>query len=269
MAKRRKADKPDKPDDRPWDEEQWEAFMRESDLRSARYGEILETVMDDPDRDRIIAKEMGWDWLTEALDERDTAPAAGESDDDGPDGAGDKQTPGAAALKDEEDDEDETDHDLDLEDFDLEADDIDVDEPPAGQAAARRRGRHSIPAYRLAFKVGMKVHEALRPYSSKAVDDQDDDVGERLGKASIGCHIAAAKISGGHAMGYEDDVLCGNIANCKRGLAGAREAEEALLELKKEGELPAELVDSLLPDVRSVIAAVQARIEELRARVWW
>jgi hypothetical protein len=267
MAKRKEDPEFDPPDERPWDEEKWEAFMRESDLRSARYGEILETVMDDPDRDRIIAKEMGWDWLSEALDEREAAGA-----DKG--AAQDAEVEGTAADaaqddENEEDDGDDIEHDVDLDDFDLDEADIDVGEPAEGDAAARRRGRHSIPAYRLAFKVGMKVHEALRPYSSKAVDDHDDEVGERLGKAAIGCHIAAAKISGGHAMGYEDDVLCGNIVNCKRGLAGVKEAEEALLELKKEGVLPAELVDGLLPDVRSVIDAVQARIEELRARVWW
>jgi hypothetical protein len=45
----------------PWGEDQWERFMKESDVRSARYGELLETLMDHPERDEIIAREMGWD----------------------------------------------------------------------------------------------------------------------------------------------------------------------------------------------------------------
>ena len=79
MAKRKKAESEGgQDDDRPWDEERWEAFMRESDLRSARYGEILETVMDDPNRDRIIAREMGWEWLEEALDDGTRPPPRGK-----------------------------------------------------------------------------------------------------------------------------------------------------------------------------------------------
>ena len=90
------------PDDRPWDEEKWEAFMRESDLRAARFGELLETLMDEPDRHRIIAKEMGWDWLTEALDERDAAKARGEIvDDDDDDDLGVSTTAAVKLLESE------------------------------------------------------------------------------------------------------------------------------------------------------------------------
>src|SRR2546425_483984 len=49
------------PDDRPWTEEQWERFMEKSDVRSAKFGELLETFIDHPDRDELIAHEMGWD----------------------------------------------------------------------------------------------------------------------------------------------------------------------------------------------------------------
>ena len=49
------------PDDPPWTEDQWERFMQRSDVRSAKFGELLETLRDHPDRDEIIAREMGWD----------------------------------------------------------------------------------------------------------------------------------------------------------------------------------------------------------------
>ncbi|OQW96659.1 MAG: hypothetical protein BWK77_04000 [Verrucomicrobia bacterium A1] len=54
--------------DRRMDEFGWEKFMRESDQRSDQFGKLLEKYMDHPDRDRIVAREMGWSWMEEALD---------------------------------------------------------------------------------------------------------------------------------------------------------------------------------------------------------
>src|SRR5256885_4028641 len=61
------------PEDKEWDEFDYERFMRESDARTDKYAELLEKYMDHPDRDKIIAKEMGWTWLEEALDEEEKA----------------------------------------------------------------------------------------------------------------------------------------------------------------------------------------------------
>lgn len=43
-----------------WDEYDWERFLREQDLRTERYLELLERYVDHPQRDEMIAKEMGW-----------------------------------------------------------------------------------------------------------------------------------------------------------------------------------------------------------------
>lgn len=51
-----------------WDELRYEQFLRESDARTERYGRLLEKYADHPDSERIIAREMGWTWLEEALD---------------------------------------------------------------------------------------------------------------------------------------------------------------------------------------------------------
>jgi hypothetical protein len=241
--------------DRPWNEEEWEAFMKDGDLRAARFGEILETVMDHPDRDALIDRHMGWD-------EPDEPDEADESAGDDPD------------------------HDPD---FDPEA----IMEQAAAEVAAEKAERERlglsspddsfdeeeeeediIPAYKLAREVGLRVHAALKPFmEARTPDDVEnwdrDDIDEKLGEAYIGCMIAAAKIAGGHAMGYEDDVLCGNIANVKRGLAGADQCEQAMLFLREQGTVPAEVVDKLLPDVRAVQQAVRERIDELREGVWW
>ena len=64
-------------DDQPervWDEYQWERFLQQQDRKTERYMELLEKYMDHPERDQIIAREMGWshllgaedDWIEEA-----------------------------------------------------------------------------------------------------------------------------------------------------------------------------------------------------------
>lgn len=53
-----------------WDEFRCEELLRESDTRNAKYRSLLEKYLDHPDRDRIIAHEMGWTWIGDALDEK-------------------------------------------------------------------------------------------------------------------------------------------------------------------------------------------------------
>src|SRR6187549_1544371 len=61
--------------DKVWDEYDWERFLQEQDRKTERYMELLEKYLDHPDRDQIIAREMGWthlmdedgkDWTEEA-----------------------------------------------------------------------------------------------------------------------------------------------------------------------------------------------------------
>ncbi len=48
-----------------WDEYDWERFLQQQDRKTERYMELLEKYIDDPDRDQIIAREMGWTHLVE------------------------------------------------------------------------------------------------------------------------------------------------------------------------------------------------------------
>ena len=59
-----------------WDEFRCEELLRESDARGDKYRRLLEKYLDHPDRDRIIAHEMGWTWIEEALDENEQTPLA-------------------------------------------------------------------------------------------------------------------------------------------------------------------------------------------------
>jgi len=51
--------------DKVWDEYDWERFLQQQDRKTERYMELLEKYIDDPNRDQIIAREMGWNHLLE------------------------------------------------------------------------------------------------------------------------------------------------------------------------------------------------------------
>jgi hypothetical protein len=54
--------------ERMWDEYDWERFLQQQDGKTEKYMQLLETYLDDPRRDEIIAREMGW---TQLLDEKE------------------------------------------------------------------------------------------------------------------------------------------------------------------------------------------------------
>ena len=54
--------------ERVWDEYQWERFLQQQESKAEKYMRLLEEYLDDPQRDEIIAREMGW---TQLLDARD------------------------------------------------------------------------------------------------------------------------------------------------------------------------------------------------------
>lgn len=61
----------DEPDN-IWDEYDWERFLQQQDRKTEKYMELLERYIDDPNRDQIIAREMGWNHLLDK-DGRDWA----------------------------------------------------------------------------------------------------------------------------------------------------------------------------------------------------
>src|ERR1700733_6260525 len=56
------ADFYDEPE-RAWDEYDWERFLQQQDSKTERYMELFEKYIDHPNRDQIIAQEMGWTHL--------------------------------------------------------------------------------------------------------------------------------------------------------------------------------------------------------------
>lgn len=54
---------PENHSDNCWDEYAWERFLQEQERRTEKYMGLIEKYMDHPDRDAIIAREMGWTHL--------------------------------------------------------------------------------------------------------------------------------------------------------------------------------------------------------------
>jgi hypothetical protein len=57
-----------------WDEYTWERFLQEQDRNTEKYFQLLEQYMDHPDRDEIIAEQMGWSLMDDQEIEQDFDP---------------------------------------------------------------------------------------------------------------------------------------------------------------------------------------------------
>src|SRR5262249_9786985 len=128
--------------EQPWNEDQWEKFLKESEVRSAKFGELLETLMDHPDRDAIIDREMGWD-----------------RDDDNP--AVEWMEDMLETQEDEDDDESFEMNDDDESKTEIEEDD---DEPWEDHELKKMQ------YYTKAFDFGLHVHDQLKPYLTSEED---------------------------------------------------------------------------------------------------
>jgi hypothetical protein len=90
-----------------WDEFRCEQLLRESDMTGEKYRRLLEKYADHPDSERIIAHEMGWTWIVEALDEQEAAGGdsaneeGAENEEDGDDEQGDMDGDSSDAAEDD------------------------------------------------------------------------------------------------------------------------------------------------------------------------
>jgi hypothetical protein len=210
-------------------EEEWEALLMQADLRAVKFGELLETLADHPQRDAQISHDMGWneDETEASEEERQAWEEMRQAMQDAAEEIEERQRLGLP-LEDEE-------------------------------------GRvEDIPAYAAALTLELQIVKALKLLPSHARDED-----EALADALVGMGLAAAKIAGGHGLGYDDESICGNIVNNKRALAGVRQCRRGLTELRDDGRLDKKAADVLLDECRRVEELIAARIEDLRARVWW
>lgn len=67
--------------ERAWDEYEWERFLQQQDKKTEKYMELLEKYLDHPQRDQIIAREMGWTHLVNSEDWSEQVDAMLEDED--------------------------------------------------------------------------------------------------------------------------------------------------------------------------------------------
>jgi len=185
---------------------------------------LLETLIDHPNRDEIIAKEMGWDKL-------------------------EKQAHDDFDVSNIEFDESE---ELEEADESFSAEDSDED-------ALRR-----IPAYSASFDWSVRVHDALKPYLETEASELDESPLEEGLQATMSCYSIAAKIAGGDAIGYDDslcgNIVCCKkaLAFADESLQGLSELRtcgvidsEILNKLIEDGQHVRQLVETRIEDLRS------------------
>lgn len=226
----------DQPNDRPWSEAEWDAFLDRADFCSARYQELFETLADDPERDKIIGREMGWDesepqtetpWLREMEQQAESEPA-GESW-----SRGEGAEEASASIHAQ----------LDAEDAAL----------------------NSIPAYREALAFGDAVRLAIMAMPQDGEAEPDDDLIQTLTQALA----IAAKVAAGHGIGYHDQVLGGNIAQCRRAIEAADGCAVSLQCIAQKRLIESPTASRLQQQLARVRDTLELRLKELRSRVWW
>ena len=225
----------DRRDDEEWDEYDWERFLQRSEVRAARFQELFETLLNHPDRDEIIAREMGWD-----------------------------KSPNKCPK---DQDCSQCDERFDCEIYEMsrlasEAEDIEDDADLQDLVASFEEVKE-IPAYRRAEDFAALLEKALQEHVADWENNED------AVNAYMSAHMVAAQIAGGHGIGYERDSLCGNIANCKRAVRNLQSCIEQLADFPTQGELPPAEAARLRAEAEQVGVELDRWIESLRARVWW
>jgi hypothetical protein len=220
--------------DAPMDEFQWEKFMRASDARADQYGALLEKFMDHPDRDRIIARAMGWDWMEEALDEQARARADAHK---GPETEEDPPADGPA----------------------LEPD-------PQTEGVDWVRNEHGHPEHPLVLRarqqaVGMWKHAEARGWLAEKADA---DLRELICEAEA----AGAKMAGAlNHLAYRDDTGGGFVvANLKRALGHLHRALSAAEKVAGKGLLEPDWLQAAQRDLFAIREDVLALMQRFRGK---
>ncbi len=219
-----------------WDEHDWERFFQRAETRVAKYQELSETLRNHPRRGEIIAQEMGWDQATNDCDCAETNCRRCDHR-----------------------------HECELyEMLRLTSEPANIeDDPDAQELIACFEQVKRIPAYCRAEALAMKLEEALQ--ASAWDGSVDEDVRSTL----LSAQMTSAQIAGGHGMGYDQDSLCGNIANCKRALRSLSDCLAGISSLEQRAILAAGIAAQLRAEGEQVSTELNRWIESLRALIWW
>ncbi|HEY5909944.1 MAG TPA: hypothetical protein VJA21_05000 [Verrucomicrobiae bacterium] len=238
------------PEDKEWDEFDYEKFMRECDARTDKYGELLDKYMDHPDRDRIIAREMGWTTLEEALEAEEM---------DKEDRPADKQAEAPDALNFEPGEEETDQHALEVPD--------DIPEPvpdPATEGidwVRKEDGHVSHPLALRAFEDGAAFWHKLKELGLEKLEDED------LGDLLHEYRTTSAKLAGAlNSLAYGRHLTQGPfvVACLKRALGHLHAAQAALEKVVDKKLLPTETTSGLRGEFFALREDVLKLMEEFR-----
>ena len=225
-------------EDDAWDEEQWEAFLRDNDRRVDRYMELFFTFLrkhprpPEADAEAIAAwKEQLRAFLRNKGWRRD-----------------DLILPFIWLDEDPSDDEHEL---LDLADEFIEAD-LDADDVPFDDL-------EHLPLYRHAFELTSEVLDWAHGLEG---DLKDSNL------VQFCSHVMQipANIARGHGIGIDREGLGGNIACVKRGLNEANDALDLLRLMKSAPYMDAATYRAVYERVYEVRNAMGLYVQDLRAR---
>ena len=121
------------------------------------------------------------------------------------------------------------------------------------------RGAGKIPAYRSAVKLSRAVNEfALKIYETKQGKPEID----RLYRKA---NLIAAKIAGGHCLGYDREFFAENIRLCREAKEASCDCEK-VLSLLLEQDFETQTVLSLRELIRDIIKEITAWIRGLESQ---
>ncbi|HYG35069.1 MAG TPA: hypothetical protein VEC99_09810, partial [Clostridia bacterium] len=242
------------PEDKEWDEFDYEKFMRECDARTDKYAELLDKYIDHPDRDHIIAKEMGWTWLEEAIEDEaeiDGEPAKTQEDSQAEDAV--DSFDGEAAEDSEWDDPFE------------EANGISPLEPdPATEGVDWVRKPDGYIGHPLALRAlegSLAFWNRLEKVGLAKINDPD------LVALASEYQITGAKLAGAlDSLAYGRELCEGAfiVAYLKRALSHVHGALAALEKVSPKNLLPAEAVSSLRAEFFGIRDEILQLMQEFR-----
>ncbi len=240
------ASKHQPPEEKVWDEFDYEKFLRECDARTDKYGELLDKYRDHPDRDRIIAKEMGWTWVTERLDAQEA----------------DKERQANAESESEPEQSARAERDIPS-DFPDDAETVEPDPATEGVDWIRTKdGDVCHPLAARAFEGSVALYHKC---DELGLNDSDDD----LATLQNEYQTTSAKLAGAlDGLAYGRDLSEGAfiVAYLKRALSHLHAAQAALEKVAPKNLLPAALVSSTRTELFALREEVLRLMDDFRSQ---
>lgn len=222
--------------ERAWDEYEWERFLQQQDRKTERYMELLERYIDDPNRDQIIAREMGWNHLV-------------DEDEEDPDALGEEELSELGELDDDE-----------IEDSDEDLEDENEEDEDSDEEVAERFESH--PLYQAAFSLTLWIDGIFEDNEPL----QNDPGAVRITTQAA---IASAKLAA--ALSDDDiDEIGMTIAYLKRALKAITGTLDGAVTLHAQGKISnkvyTELRDRIFQVRDGVVTLMGQFREEWRRR---